>query len=285
MRLRRAGRRGLSEIVGALMLVLIVVVAATAFSAFVLSYQKRQQAQQAITQARSLESLKILSVSSQLNSTAGGAPNGLEGVNISVASVSVEWSNVTEVTVDGNPVQNYTVVSYNPQAGGFQSNAIAGGASLPVAPREQFFVLVDVAAGITSSFYQRSVQMYSTQFIKVDLLTLLENDFTRTFVPPTAVSTVIPIQVWTGSAFVTEPEFDGSGSLQTGNDSIVNWTWTVVDAQLGHPLPAWPTNVSWGERAIPAFGALPITGEGYQVTLVVTNSAGLIGSTQFAYKH
>jgi flagellin-like protein len=53
---RRLGSRGLSEIVGTLMLVLIVVSAATVFAYYVASYEQQLIAEQSLNHQRSLES-------------------------------------------------------------------------------------------------------------------------------------------------------------------------------------------------------------------------------------
>src|SRR5690348_9978222 len=103
MRRISRSRRGLSEIVGALMLVLIVVVAATALSAFVASYQKQLQAEQAIHQDRTLESLTILHAAPPLNAT----ETKLAQLQFTVASLSVNPSTITRIEINHQPLQQY----------------------------------------------------------------------------------------------------------------------------------------------------------------------------------
>jgi flagellin-like protein len=282
----RVSRRGLSEIVGALMLVLIVVVATTAFSAFVLSYQKHLQAQQNITQQRNLEVVRVISVATELLAPAP-TPNELFFLNISSASLSVNPSNITEIAINGNPLENYTVWTRDPNSGTYQSAAYVAGQTLPISAREQFSIAADVspvgagnvppAPNPESSFYIKTLALFSNQFIKVELYTLLENDFTRTFVPPTALGTIGQTQIYNGMTFVTVLELDGTGSIQTGNDTIVSWSWTVTDT--GNLTTASAS----GEKAIWPFAPGPPTGTTYTVRLTVVNTDGLIGSSQFAY--
>ncbi|HYK93951.1 MAG TPA: hypothetical protein VEY07_07930 [Thermoplasmata archaeon] len=265
--LRRHGR-GLSEIVGALMLVLIVVGAATALSLFVASYQKQLQAEQAINQARSLESIKILRATTILNASASGSTTLLD-VNFTVASLNVNPAVVTGISVNNHPVRNYTVWQLNLTTGRFESDTVAAGGELQLSPREQFNVLVDGSGGVSGSFYDPTFLLHTSDYLQVDVLTAYENDFRTVFLPPTAIALVSLLQTWNGTAFVPVPLLDGSQSFQPGNATLVGWSWSIS-----------PDNTTaQGEKVAPRFAATGL----HTILLTVTNSLGLIGTAQVQY--
>ncbi|HYB77929.1 MAG TPA: archaellin/type IV pilin N-terminal domain-containing protein, partial [Thermoplasmata archaeon] len=100
----RLNSRGLSEIVGTLMLVLIVVAAATAFSFFVASYEQTLLAQENANHQRALESLHVLSVQA-LPGKNGSAK--MSGLNITLASGDVNPMQISDILVNGNAVISY----------------------------------------------------------------------------------------------------------------------------------------------------------------------------------
>jgi flagellin-like protein len=272
----RPNRWGLSEIVGSLMLVLIVVVAATAFAAFTASYQKQYQAEQSVSQQRNLESLKVLSLGTTF---VAGFPTTLQTATFTVGSLSVISSEITELAINGNPLQAYQINPLGALQPGETSGYVHGAQFANVSAREQFTIVANVTnTTIPSSFYIPSIVMTSTSFLKLEIFTLLENDFTRTFVPPTAVITTTPLQIFVGSGYQTNVTLDGSGSLQSANDTLVNWTWTITP-----PLPAHVVTV-WGEKALFPFAA-SAPAKAYEILLTVTDDAGLTGteSIQYAY--
>lgn len=284
------------------MLVLIVVVAATVFAAFIASYQKQYQAEQAIDQQRSLESVKILSVKSFLeNPHVALESNTLESLNFTLSSLAVNPATLTEISIDGNPLETYVASTLDLVTGMYVPICVTpNNASCPpslvatstptllVSPRAQFTInatVGDTAGPGKSSFYNSNIVMFSTEFVKLDVFTLLGNDFAQSFVPPTAVATVDPIQVYTGSGsgYVTQGLLDGTGSIQNGNDTIVSWNWNVSETG-GGGAPGTFKLVA-GEKAyfpFPQDNGSGMTPVRYIVELVVSNTAGLEGSTEFA---
>lgn len=263
----RVSRRGVSEVVGSLMLVLIVVGAATALSVFVASYQKQLQAQQALSQQRGLETLKVLRVTPTLN--ANGTAWSL--LNFTVASLYINPATVTELSINNNPVKQYTAWKLNLSTGSFGAITVAAGGQLALGAREQLNVIVNLTPGPNYSFYASSFVLHTTDFVKVEVFTALENDFGRIFIPPTAIGIVTTIQSWNGTAFVPVTVLDASGSFQPpGNSTIVAWTWKIT-----------PDGTSYsGEKAVAQFNRLFVT---HNVTLAVTNSDGLISTDTFHY--
>lgn len=265
---RRMSRRGLSEIVGALMLVLIVVSAATVFAIFAAQYQKTLQQQQAQAQARSLESLGILRATPSINST------GLDWstVNFTLASLYINPMIISEITINDNPLRQYTAIALNLTSGHLQSVTVGPGGELNLAPREQVNVVVNCSLGSPSySFYNGSgFTLPVTTYVKVEVFTALQNIFTRVFIPPTALGVVGTIETLNGTGFTSFPLLDGSQSFQPVNGSLVAWNWAVT-----------PDNgTAVGEKAIFSFNtAFHI----HHIVLTVTNSDGFLGIDKFDY--
>lgn len=268
MSARRMSRRGLSEIVGALMLVLIVVSAATVFAIFAAQYQKTLEQQQAQAQARSLESLGIL------RATPSIASNGVDwsSVNFTLASLYINPMIIQEITINDNPLRQYTAVALNLTSGMLQSVTVGPGGELNLAPREQVNVIVNCTIGSPDySFYNGSgFILPTTTYVKIEAFTAFQNIFSRVFIPPTAIGVVGTIQTLNGSSFTTYPLLDGSQSFQPVNGSLVAWNWNVT-----------PDNHSAvGEKAIFNFNT---TYTVHHVALTVTNSDGFLGVDRFDY--
>ena len=268
MRPLRSSRRGLSEIVGALMLVLIVVSAATVFAVFAAGYQKQLEAQQTAQQNRNLESLGIL------RATPTPASNGVDWstVNITVASLYINPATVTEITINDDPLEQYSAVSLNLTTGAFQSITIGAGGQLQLGPREQLNIIVNCTQGTSNySFYASSgFVLPTTDYVKIELFTALQNIFTRVFIPPTAIAFVGTIQTSNGTGFTNLPLLDGSQSFQPVNGTLIAWSWSV-----------FPDNSSaQGERTLFTFNPAFLV---HHVTLTVTNSDGFLGTTTILY--
>jgi flagellin-like protein len=266
--LRRLNRRGLSEIVGTLMLVLIVVGAAVAFSAFVASYQKQVQAEEAVTHQRALENLKILEIQPTLYAK---STSNVSLLNLTVASLDVENTVLSGLSINGVPVKTYVVTAIYPANGTLTPLSVAPGEALTIAPQQQVFIQIDFnMSHPIYSMYAANFVLLSTQVIKVDLYTALLNDFFEAFSPPTAVAFISAIQSFSGTSYVTVPVLDGSDSLQPGNGSLISWSWNVTN--LSSPLPHTFQDLA-GEKAVPTVYAA----FNYVAQLVVRNNVGLIG--------
>lgn len=270
--LRRSGR-GISEIVGALMLVLIVVVAATSLAVFVAQYQKQLQAQQALTHNRQLENLGILHVTPFVPAGA----SAWVSLNITVSSLDVNPSVVDEITINDQPVKQYTVWELNLGTGNFSSQVVPGGGTLNLSGTEQVNVNVSFNQSSPSfSFYSPTFAIPLTSYLKIDLLTGLQNDFTRAFIPPTAVAVIDPLVTFNGTAYNTVPVLDGSSSFQAGNSSIIGWSWFVVPIGGAGAFPLF------GEKVV-LNASVPPPLVTYNITLTVTDTDGLVGQAVTSY--
>jgi len=273
MRTLRRGSRGISEIVGALMLVLIVVVAATSLAIFVAQYQKQLQSQEALTHARNLEDLTVLHVAPYLPV---GDTTSWASLNFTIASLFINPAQVDEITVNDQPVKKYTAWVLNLTTGAFDSTVVGinGNYQLNLTPREQVNVNITFTPMANSSFYNPSYVLSITNFVEINLFTSLQNDFNRIFIPPTAIALVTPLQTFNGTQYVTVPVLDGSNSFQAGNASIDSWQWYLNST--GHP-----NATASGERVVVTLSSTPSTL--YNIVLVVSDTDGLKGTDEITY--
>jgi len=218
MRSPRRSDRGLSEIVGTLMLILIVVAAATLLAAFVASYQKQVQSEQSFTHDQSLESIHILSLETTL------APSGSAYATFVFyfASEYVNPSGVLGISIDHEPLKEFNWTDISTATSGQFSD----GEELVVAPFDEVMVTLDLdPASVNFSFLAPSSVPLPNEYLEFDVYTHLQNDFNRIFLPPVPLQTV-SLENPTGQSPYTV--LDGSNSFQPeGNGSIVNWAWSI----------------------------------------------------------
>jgi hypothetical protein len=177
---------------------------------------------------------------------------------------------VTGISIDNAAVRNYSAWALNLTTGIFSWITVGTGGQLSLYPQEQVNILIDAAANLpaanTSSFYDNSTAIPVGAFLKIELFTALQNDFTRVFIPPTAVALVTPLETFSAGNYTTVPILDGSNSYQSGNATIIEWNWSVT------PLPSGSTIHLSGERVA---DDSTVAGKTYAVVLIVTNSDGL----------
>jgi len=131
----------------------------------------------------------------------------------------------------------------------------------------------------TFSFFNPSEVPKPNQYLKFDIDTLLQNDFTRVFLPPTALAVASEINPSGTSPIIL---FDGSTSFQSGgNSSIVQWEWFATN-QLHHNATNGTVGPLFGEEVQLSPGNFT-PDEAYWVNLTVTNSVGLDGTTSISY--
>jgi flagellin-like protein len=262
MRRFRSSERGLSEIVGTLMLVVIVVTAATLLAAFVATYQKQLQTEQAFTHDQNLESLKILGLETSLNR----AGTAYRNINFTLASEYINPSIILGISINNFPLVSIWWEDLTTHV--WSQNPL--GSNLSLGPQQEIFVSTNTSSSNNSFLVAPPPP---SQYLKFDVDTVLQNDFSRVFLPPTAFGVVSEINP-SGSNPITL--LDGSQSFQPGgNASLVEWNWTVSGGGLGTPE-------SFSGEEVEVSPALAVN-HTYSVLLVVANSDGLLGSTTLSY--
>ncbi len=271
------------------MLVLIVVAAAIALAAFIASYQKQLQSQQAEAQQRNLEELKVLSVA-HVTPDPSNTTN-LANFTFVLASEFINPSTVASVAVNGNPLRFFLVQNISPAGGSPECYNDSTPFTLP--PFQVVQVTVNSSnVPLTSgtcpfAFFDVTTNVVVDSFLKISLFTTLQNTFTQVFLPPTALPLVSTTSQFTGTGYRDVPVLDGSQSFQTGNGTIDQWSWSILNTSAGAPLPNPVTAL--GEKLVAPFAsvttfALPTTYT-YAITLTVQNSNGLLDSATINYSY
>lgn len=254
----RGDEAGVSEVVGALMLVLVVLSAATSFGLFIQDQQEKVQRQKATAGLRALESIEVLAVAPELNATAGDRWLTL---NFTVASLHGEATRLRDVRLNGAALESYTLWRQNRTSGGLDREDVAA----PDAPRllahERVFLLVEVDA---AAFVPQVV--YTVDAVAVELATERNNLFGRTFLPPEALAVVDVQSHWNGTAYVDTPVLDGSLSGHPDpRGRIVRWSWSVDGGAS-----------FLGRRVLAPFAC---DGATHDVELVVADASGLLATS------
>lgn len=267
MRSLRRNGRGLSEIVGTLMLVIIVVSAATLLAAFIASYQKQLQTEETFSHDQSLESIKILGLVTVLNASA----TWFNLINFTIASEYIYSSTVLSIAVNNVPLSAFWWKDLSNHSA-WQRTSLALSQNLVVGAQQEIDISTNASRADHQANYSYnfSAAPLPNQYVKIDVYTLLQNDFSRVFLPPVGLAVVSNLTL-SPSNWATL--LDGSQSFQPGgNATIVQWNWNVTP----FAAPA-DFHLYQGEEVevSPAFA----TTSRYWVNLTVTNSVGLIGTT------
>jgi len=209
MRSFRRRDRGLSEIVGTLILILIVVSAATLLAAFVASYQKQLQSEQSYAHDQSLESIHILALSTVSNA----AGTSFTSFSFELASEYVNPSSILGITINGDVIGPFTWTNLTT---GLTGTYVVG-ENLELQP----FDIVQVNLGLTcpgsSCSFPGAVPTPNT-YLNFNVYTVLQNDFTRVFLPPVPLFVVSEINPTGGSR-----TYSWTGPVRSSRREIPPW--------------------------------------------------------------
>jgi hypothetical protein len=219
------------------MLILIVVAAAIALAAFVAGYESQYLAEQASAHDKALESLLFLSVVPAENSTPGA--DNYSAISAVIGSYDVMNTTISEVNLNGQPLAFFTVTPLG-SSSSLQVCPLCPNGTVPgsvsqfnLAPDEQATIAFNLATW--NAAHQDEGGMFSpfdlplNHFITLGAYTTLGNDFTRSFLPPTAIATVSTLTTLNDGTFEDVPILDGSNSVPPVNGTISEWEWNVTN--------------------------------------------------------
>ena len=263
----RRDEAALSEIVGALMLVVIVVAAGTSLGAFLLHKQKQVQAQEQAELQRALESLLVTDLDPELNTTAG---DRWLSFNVTLVSLHERTSRILSIEVNDHPARSWATYRLNQTSGQYEAEAWTHDQTLRVAPRERLHIILDVDDGLFGA-----PVLSTTDRVDVRFMTDLGNTFGRAFLPPGAIAQVLTQEQWNGTGFEPFVVLDGSLSDAPDGSSLVRWNWTVDpgtgDEQTLH-----------GRKVRVEF---PSSGIDHTIRLEVTDEFGMKATDEIVYFH
>ena len=203
----RNDNRGVSVVVGALMLIRIVMTAASALALFVSEAQKEEMDRRSRIASVETEELTISYIDLASNSTSWSS------MNITILNLNVEDAYVTGVSVNDRYAINYTSEG--------ELHNLANRLLIPAAGSKE------VHLNFTSDF-AAPFNISAEEPVTTRMITSLTNNFEQTFKPPVAnVKTCIEMEDL-GVADRAVLVLDGSDSFD--DCSIMNWDWTIWDA-------------------------------------------------------
>jgi hypothetical protein len=202
--------------------------------------------------------------------TASQTTNTIGELGLTLASLSINPSSVTQILVNDAPLVAYSV-----------TGDIVGSLNLTQGAPYQFTIGAEGEVTIVAyPGLNPDVFLYLNTFIKVQFLTVLTNEFTQVFVPPVAVAQVGTIQSYGGSPPGPEtlPLLDGSKSFPSGNATLVSWSWGVVGSgSCAGPYSGQEVALSGSCAHSP-----PVS---YAATLTITDSNGLIATAAVSFSY
>lgn len=216
----RNDNRGVSVVVGALMLIIIVVTAASALALFVSEAQKGEMERESHIAAVGNEELEVSYIDLARNTT--NDPTNWSSMNITILNLNVEDSYATAISVNDRYATNCT-------SDGETFN-LANRLLIPAAGSKE------VHLNFTSDFTTR-LNISAGEPITIRLITSLTNSFERTFKQPTSIIRTGIEMEDLGVADRAVLVLDGSDSFDDG--SIVKWNWTLGDASNTVPPGNW----------------------------------------------
>jgi len=279
---RRLGSddRAVSEIVGALLLIVIVASAAFGLGVFLSAQAKATEAQKAAELQKSLEKLEVAAirpVDALDAACASGSDGTWDALNVTVRSDHLHDSRIIGLRVNGHPARFVTVL-------GTTYDFDVAGTSIPLAARASLTLqLTDVdphASGGAcpptpdySLFGDRASQALATSdALEVTVETDLLNDFTRVAVPPSAVAALEAAPGLNATYSLV-----GTASTAAEGSYLVRWTWDVWQdtcvTGANHLGPLW------GHRVERTF----TMGQVYCARLTVTDQDGLWATTDVTF--
>jgi hypothetical protein len=259
----RKDSRGVSVVVGALMLILIVVTAASALALFVSQMQKEEMEQQSHIAAVEGEELELSYIALEKNSTYWSS------MNLTILNLNVKDTYVTAISVNENYATNYTA---NGEIFNRTSRLL-----IPAARSEE------VHLNFTSNF-TTPLNISEEEPITITVVTSLANDFERTFKPP---APIVKTKIEMEDLSVADRAvlvLDGSDSFDDGG-AITEWKWELWDASYTTPEPGnWSDTGNLTKRDPPAEGKIVrmvFNSSGpFKVRLTVKDDTGMEGTSE-----
>jgi len=272
------------------MLILIVVAAAVALAAFVAGYESQYLSEQAAAHNKALENLQIISLSPIVNATAGA--DNYSNISVVIGSLDVQNTTVKEITLNGLPVAFFEVGPLGssgriPVCLLCVNTTTYGG----VAVQPDFQLAADEQANISFNlltwngggrFWGGMFTPYDLvydHYVTIGIYTLLGNDFTRSFYPPTAVVLTEQSEDYIDGTETPTVVLDGTHTIPPTNSTIVSWSWSIYPNLVATNGP--PEMLSGEEQLIPQ--AEFNTSVSYTISLTVTTADGLVGAATVCY--
>ncbi|MFZ3384182.1 MAG: hypothetical protein WA144_09675, partial [Candidatus Methanoperedens sp.] len=251
---------GLSVVVGTLLLIIVVVGSVSALALMVNEAQKKEMERNSLRIAVESENLKITSLAPRADNL---SDENWSTITINVVNLNTEEARIVGININNRNAKTYTdgVREYNSQS------------QFPVPEGASRQIILNLVAN--SSFNSTSslnisftppLNISRKDPIRVILFTSLANNFERVFLPPVPIIKVNVESEIIANMSMEVLTLDGSDSIYR-EGTIINYSWQ-------------------GDNFTPGSGQKYKTNNftrPFNVTLTVTDSNGMQGSTRWVY--
>ena len=284
---------GVSVVIGALMLTLIVVTAAASFAIFTAQKQEELQKQELAQLLRDSELLRIGGIEKlEFDSNYEAVQN----ITFSLSSAHTRTSTISTIKFSSDPssttgygyVMNFSVYRVNEniaekwhlRSGGYKmyytddSEGVTN-ESLKIEPNEYIRITIQ---NITKNISGLSISRNDP--ISIDVYTILTNDFSESFIPPTPNIEVINEE--------NRLRLDGSDSYCENEGSILQWKWALKNNITKISLPTMYGKKIDANRILTDDTTVQNTSTSsvpWDVRLIVIDNYGMIGIKDINYTH
>lgn len=274
----------ISEVVGALLLVVVVSSAAFGFGLFLHAQAKATEAQKAAELEKELEKVAVQAIApvDAFDATcAAGSDGTWDSVSVTLVSLHLHDTRIQTLRLNGIPVTHAWV-------GPTEYDFTVAGTEIPIKAREQLTLQLrnvdshpsggscPLPDAYSLGGNQATQAIATSDSLVVDVMTALTNSFSRVFVPPTALGALEATPGVAGAY-----TFVGTGSTAGAAGAfLVRWDWDY-----------W-TSATWPAACGGAGGLGPMHGHRVQVSglagnycarLTVTDNYGLSSSTDVKF--
>lgn len=300
MRAIKNNFRGVSNVIGALMLTLIVVGAATSFAIFVSQRQEMQQDAELSKVQKELENIDILNIEPSYNTS------GLYALNFSIVNVNKDAVRVSGIWINKHSYyhreNNFTLIRGDGcmQNWSFDETGQLRGWSENCSSRWKDLTKIELAFDdtdgevnntvrldlesyetVTFAFNDTEKQFYNfdvkqNEPITIKIYTSRGNVFEKTFYPPSSVIRLITdTEEDPPGTFKDFVILDGSLSDHPGDNAYIqDWEWDIIPQGIGS------THLVSGRIARAPDEIMTDT---WDITLTVKDNFGMIGKSTVEY--
>jgi flagellin-like protein len=264
-------RKGIAEVLGALLLIIVVVVAVAALASFIATAQTNAEARSAYLSNVKNENLQIVNAQFGHNKTKSAGPPPSDptlwnGVNLTIRNTNTANSQLNQVEVGRFWIPHWNQIN---SSGKITGPSYGGGSAPLLVPAKGTVTVL-----VYFSKYKQVIPRNSS--VSLTLLTSAGNFFTTVFNPPTSVGQV-------GLTSVSYTYFDrdvitldGSKSQSFNGSQIASYLWAIrVPTTAGNCVPSEFSNPLQDTVKSYAPGVVTGTAGGYP------NPNGLVPDTLY----
>lgn len=278
MTIRHSDDRGVSVIVGTLLMILITVTAAGALAVMISEFQKEDMERQTHLSAVENEKIEISGISPELNNTFWNEYynttdiqyNNWSAICFDLINMDVNDARINSVQVNGRYADNFTAEE--------KTYSLKRYLFIPATKKQT--VRVDLVGNYT---VDNPLIVGDDDAVTIRVMTSLYNTFEATFKPPTPV---VQAEVVTEDLEIAKRSvlvLDGTDSTDD-DGSVMRWDWRIEDASATYPSGNWTDSANLtiiNPSSGPIVRYEPQSDGPFRVFLNVTDNTGMVGRSGY----